>query len=547
MSVTWGRWSLVTCALSAFVVLVVWNGAVPGSPALVAVVTTSPTTHRGENVASIARTAMVENECSLFHGQAGYDGGVDVAVVSDNAGNDGDWNRTELPVLPFDPDGPLSSVYGTPLVTECVRRRADVFNPGNTSKLRRRRDGLRLLTTERFSPRHGLTNILISVASMLMFAAVDDRAVILPPYPSRSPVDLERLLDLRATEKHLRPLNVVILTHNDTATLFRSRRERELLVSPVKARKAGLEFGSRHDAGSSRRDETESLLNQQIGIMRALEAVPYVAHRDFFLSFPTRALAPLDLCHFIKHLVYHEQIRRAASALLRAIRGRGHATFMALHVRAEEADLHLLRADLPRFPPESLAALLRESVVPIAKEANVTAIYVCAGTLPERVLRVLRSPDGGLRVLLKDDFPTIPVPVAAPNETVTSHFGAAIEALVMKHATVAVGFTASTFHLGVMAQRCPSPMRSARGEYNDLRTAVSRFSRALMGTSSIIVPQPKDARLVDQTAAGVSQRFSPKRKYEGMYLYDVQPATLSYSVAIYHGCDVVLRWCFEPD
>jgi hypothetical protein len=442
----------------------------------------------------------------------------------------------QLPLI--DPLRPLDAVVAPAFTLERVVRRSDWTEAANAYRAHANATELRqmfpkVLLTEAFSGRYGLNNVLLATAGMLMWGALSDRAV---HFPKNSPVPMESLLDLNATEEMLRGANVVILSETEFDSLYTG-------VRPSRARKIGVSFGYRMLAGSDLRGESEESLRYQRDGARRASKHQVFTHRDFFLSFPSRATSPLDICFFMKRLVYHYNVRSMAHQLLAGLREKGSKTYLAFHLRLE-ADASLVRKEASLVTAEELQHFLSTDLVPFAERTGVDAIYVCAGKLNNSVMTVLKA-KYAKPIYLKTDFPNIRVPMVDEKTVVTSHVGAAVDALLMKHAAVAVALGASTFGFGTLAARCPSPTRRATGDTNDLRHALKQFTWEGEGESALVTPAPGVVKLASTTASGLSDRV-PQTPFEGVYFYDYN-VEAKFTPMKYAPCDQHERWCYYPD
>lgn len=458
----------------------------------------------------------------------------------------------DLLVKTINPDLPLSTQYAPPYVGEPVYRKVNWTRraPSKAANMNNDTEAVttsaptddasfgpppRLLLTEAFSGKYGLNNILISAASMLMYGAMDERAV---HFPSNSPVRMESLLDLEATETLLRPLNVVIISDREYDVLYGN-------ASGVRARRNGISFGYRTSAGSPERSVSGAALMFQRSGMSKSRRFPIFTHRDFFLSFPSRAAAPLDICFFIKRLVYHRNVRSMASQLLTMLQNKGVNRYLAFHLRLE-IDAPLVKRIANQVQPEELERFIREDIMErLVKPAGIDAVYICAGKLLDPMMRVLKEVKYDVPIYLKTDFPDIKVPMVDEKTVVTSHVGAGVDALMMKHATIAVALGASTFGFGTLATRCPSPVRTATGPTANMRSAVSQFTWQAGGKSNMVHPSPADVKLMAEQASELSLSV-PRPAFEAIYFYDYN-AQAKFTKMIYQPCEEAFQWCFFKD
>lgn len=412
------------------------------------------------------------------------------------------------PLPAFDPEAPLGAV-APPLTATPVRRAG-----GDDQHLY-----ARLLTSDVIAGKYGLTNVLMFGAAMLAYGAMDDRAVL---FPKRSPVDVEELLNLTATEELLRPANVVIISRRDFAG------SPVVNVSWARARKLALSFGFRTTIGSGDITVAAGALAHERNIMVRSKKHRLLSHRDFFLSFPFRATAPMDMCFFIKRLVFADSIRRQAALVLRALRAKGVQRYVAVHLRLE-SDAAMLRREAAGVTSHEVRRFFRDVVGTLVKQVDAQGVYVCAGKLkPEFVEATKAAP---VPVFFKSDFPEANISMTNVG-VVTSHFGAAADMLLMGHATAAVGMLVSTFSLGVLTHRCPSPRRGTPVD----AVALKRFSWMGTGVSHLVDPTPGAARVA-------SPPVPPRRPFEGLLAYEFN-ATGHFTELTMQTCEHLFSWCY---
>ena len=312
----------------------------------------------------------------------------------------------------------------------------------------------RFVTSRKIAKKYGLTNVLLSLASLMAYAAVDNRGVVLP---SKSPVDLEHdLLHVEGTESALATVNVRIFTNKFVSGLRLKR---------VSMWRLGLHLGKRELAGSIAPGNASALLGKLKMNMALTRNIPIVAYGDFFLRFPFYALRPLDVCYFLKRIVFSSRIRLIADAVLERLKRRGVQSYLAVHLRIED-DMVLLDKRLRRVSAAVLGGFWSREIVPLAVRMKVQSIVVCSGELNPSYRKVLRSP---VQVLTKGDLIQGLESSVAPfaGRPTTSHVGAAVDLMLMSKASAAVSMARSTFLLAVLSRRCPSSPRN----YNLLKNS----------------------------------------------------------------------------
>lgn len=303
-----------------------------------------------------------------------------------------------------------------------------------------RKAPLRFLSTEKIAQKYGLTNLLLVVAAMMAYAAMDEREII---FPQLSPIDVEQLLDLNATQQLLFPVGVVFATRESVAPMH---------LKAVKARRLGFSMGNRLTIGSTVRNVAQGALKNIELVMNATKNVTFLVQRDFFLSFPFAATFPFDVCFYLRRIVFSHKIREQAKGLLVALANKGVRRFLALHLRLElDAKLVFRHAD--RVNVEQLRDFIQQTVNPLVSSKNIDAIYVCAGQLKLGFTNALRN-YSVVPVFFKSDFPYLNIEIT--RTMVTSHEGAAVDQTVMEHSDIAVSASMSTFGLGVFSRRCKS-------------------------------------------------------------------------------------------
>lgn len=401
---------------------------------------------------------------------------------------------------------------------------------------------LRLAATMRNIRRGmGLTNVLMTASSFLAWCAMAGRVAVFPPFPSRSPVDVGQLLNLTRTMSQLAVLGVAILLESPTSDVAAARvvaanatsqvlsawqagLQQFLALPPMTDLKAlGLSTGKRERITSLDFAISYSALDSHRMKMRAVARYPFVAVRDMFMAFPYRATAPIDLCFFIQRLAFHDAVVGQATRLLMRLRGAVAVAarvpktnqssqvagptgslasrslrLLALHLRIE-ADASWVPGGSAKVDHNELRRFLSVDIAPIIRTRFINVVYVCAGQVKAEDAALVRSvleaeaaatPSGGnqpLVVHFKTDFPELDVPTEATvaGSTVTNHFGAAVDLLVLKAADVAVALATSSFPISVMAHRCPSPaLATGRASIAQLAVAAAEWPRCHPHASS---------------------------------------------------------------
>ena len=417
----------------------------------------------------------------------------------------------------------------------------------------------RFLQTELFYNKYGLTNVLMSAAAMMAYAALDDRAVVLPEHPANSPVDMERLLDVKATQAALLDLGVVLVTRDE------QQRMNYSVVPMTRARQRGVRFGDRVRIGSSDIGVAEGQLGQFGAIMRHTARFPRFMQRNFFLNFPFRATAPVDLCFMLRRLVFHERVRQQSAAVLTAVaaarknwtlspttaavrddaspaapkRG-GALRLLAVHLRME-GDAFLVLREAAHVQTATARRWFEEQILPLARRTDCNAIYVCAGKLAPDLIAALKMLP--MPLYFKTDFPDIGVRMQdAHLKQVTSHEGAAVDVLVLQAATVAVTCEPSTLTYATLSRRCPTPARNttmARGKPQSLRFPV-------FGHGVSVKPDPGELIRPDEASmrpdAGWAAWGAP-RPFEGVVGYGIDHEA-KFTPLRYIPCDTHFKQCY---
>ena len=331
----------------------------------------------------------------------------------------------------------------------------------------------RVLTTEIIYSKYGLTNVLMCVAAMMAYASLDDRMIL---FPVASPVDLESLLDIDATQRLLKDVNVVFLLRNSTTA--------HNLPQRMKAKASHWSFGHRIDIGSSDIAVAERAAARIVHFMIVTREVKFVSQRDFFLNWPFRYTAPLDLCFYLRRIVFAESVRSKARRLLRALEEKHKVQrYVAVHLRLER-DAKLVSKLAEFVSAEEVRRFFETEILPLAVALNVDAVYVCAGRLGPQHVAALKS--FAFPIFIKSDFPELDIRMEEAHQVVTNHFSAAVDLLVLQHAAAAVTMDESTFSLAVMAKRCHSPSQRNRGSWSRFfrNSSLTREAPSNSGSSS---------------------------------------------------------------
>ena len=336
----------------------------------------------------------------------------------------------------------------------------------------------RFLGTEKLWAKYGLTNVLMTLAAMFAYAATDNRTVVLP---KDSPVVLTQLLDIPETQRLLLPAAVVIVQNESLEAA---------LPTGQKARRLKESLGNRKESRTLSRRDGEFAFIRHLGRMNRTSHIQYLIHRDFFLRFPFRHTAPLDMCFYIRRMIFHASIRRKAHTVLSWLRSKGVSRLMALHLRLE-FDVKLLVKSAAAISADELKRFLAEEVMPVARAAAIDGIYVCAGGLKAQYVEVLRALP--LPVYLKGDVPELEAEGDGPRTT--SHLSAAMDVTIMQHATVTIGFSGSTILLSVLSKRCPSPVSADPAAFKRF------FASPLLSVKPGLHEESVPARAVRRSAA----------------------------------------------
>ena len=358
------------------------------------------------------------------------------------------------------------------------RRYARDSDDGIERKVEKPLETMRVLSTETIMRKYGLTNVQMTIAAMMAYAGLDDRAI---AFPTHSPVRIEELLDFDETQRMLMPLNVVLLTDDEVALANLSRTNR------MRAKKLKMSLGQRNIIGSLDLSTAVGALRHQEQEMHHTRRYRVFVQRNFFLSFPFRATVPFDSCFYIKRMVYHRLIRSNATELLTRIRRDYKAMrIMTVHLRLE-IDIALLDAKGSAIQPDDVKKFFLQDVIPLARESKIDVIYICAGTLSKDFIAVLKALP--FTILFKSDFPGIAAPPTGAY-MVSSHISAAMDVLLLAHSTIAVTFLTSTLTLAVVSQRCPNPVVS--GSYNKWRRDTMVKWSANISATSTLPPQSEE-------------------------------------------------------
>ena len=315
----------------------------------------------------------------------------------------------------------------------------------------------RYLTSAKIPKKYGLTNVLLFAASMLAYAGLDNRAVV---FPEKSPVDLELLLDFGRTEALLAPLNVRLAFRHDVQNVTK-RLNWKRALKKVSGWRVGIHLGYRALSGSNDAANASTALSKlkmNMGITREAEVVSY---GDFFLRFPFYAIRPLDDCFYLRRMVFSETVLSGAMRIVQHLHHKLKIRrLLALHLRLEP-DARLLDKQLGRVSAVELSRFLREIISPMVVNESIDGVYICSGPLDEDYRKALRSfsqtTTPRVAVVSKDDVPGMAADLKDMAGQTTSHFAAAVDLVVMEHATIAVSTSLSTFMLAVLSRRCPSP------------------------------------------------------------------------------------------
>jgi hypothetical protein len=415
-----------------------------------------------------------------------------------------------------------------------------------------------------------LTNVLMTLASMMCYAMMARRVVAFPP-AHRSPVAIEDLIDVKLTEKSvsatLPGLATGLLTGNETVEMFaRGSVLSSDAVFYVKA--AGLSLGSRRKSQSSEAGVAGGSLCRHIGLMQQLQSHQYVVHRNFFESFPFRSIAPLDVCSMMRLFVPSLSVRSAASRLLAALFAHRRSVaepWAAIHLRVE-SDAHLVRSELGSQQSEHVVEWWRREVAPVLASQGVFLVYIAAGStysdaLHQRLQQIESA--AGRTLLRKQDMNLSSILrgiVAKPNSKtkVTSHAAAFVDALVVSTATIAMSFSGSTFPLLVMPRRCAV---KAAGEFASLSPPVTPVSERVLtlmkaawctsaGTavadpvpsirSNTSQRTPCPSAFVQKLVSTMSVAGTPAEQEQpadrGMYLYDMDAAGGRFTKPLFYQC-----------
>ncbi len=343
----------------------------------------------------------------------------------------------------------------------------------------------RYLSTYQIDQRYGLTNVLMSYASMILYAAMSRRVVIDPEFEaSRTPVAMEKLLDLPATERALsRFLNmsIVLLTAAEGKIATKA-------VAAIAAKKAGVSLGNRAKSNSNQADLNAAAFVRIVGVQHQLVGKRFVVHRSFFESFAFRSVAPLDPCLVSALLIPSVPIRTAAGKMatkLQTMLPSPGSKWAAVHLRVE-ADAKLVRAEI-KTDEDTVVAWWNAEILPLMRALSVSLIYIAAGSsysddlhkrlqqetkqrLPS-VVAVLRKQAAGAQMG--------GVNAQMNSKThVTSHTAAFVDTLLLARADVAVSFRQSTLPIAVLRRRCRDAPDEADGRFGPVSARTQSLLRS---------------------------------------------------------------------
>lgn len=315
----------------------------------------------------------------------------------------------------------------------------------------------KFLTSVRIYKGMGLSNILMDTASMFAFGGMSNRAVY---FPQDSPVDVENnLLDLTLTEQCLAGVNVRILRRAHALELINGTKQ--LLVR------------KEYDHRALQPKHAYGIVKEFMKILK--KDVRSVVFGKFLLQHPFYTSRPLDMCYYLRRMIFTKQIRQEAADIVARMQASGVKRFVAVHLRLESDSLML--HNWRKVHHTQLAQFWRDNINPLVLSLNADAVYICAGALEEDYANAVLS--------------TSVVPIHFKNNknhednnatSVTSHTGAAVDLLVTDAAAAVISTPPSTFSFAMMSRRCPSPQKPLSLEWFR-NTSLFEWNRSIASVS----------------------------------------------------------------
>jgi hypothetical protein len=376
----------------------------------------------------------------------------------------------------------------------------------------------------------GLSNVMMMVANAAMYAAMDNRVLVLP---WECFIELDRLFDLPRTRQALLALNVVVITRNESSEVKWAKWDapRTATAPMVHWNDYALHrmVAPNHDFEAAENALEDALLDMHHTRDRRYATMPDFAI-PLLAPIPMTLTKPFDNRFFFRRMVFHERLRLAAVNLLRRIKSkRGVSQLMAVHLRLESDSFLLIPGSAKAMAsPENLRNWIRYQLVPLAKKTGCDGIYIACGKIPLKIEALIRH-SSVLPIIFKTDFPDAELDTAELQSEewrtkVTSIDGAVVDLLILEHSTVAVMTLGSTFLNTVHARRCSSwrsrsaAPRVSKVAYEKLigRSDQRNVTETAEDPAWNVEPPPGSGA---QEQASQSDTYRPRWGYEGTMVF----------------------------